>query len=37
MEYSSASAAADAAKNADEFKFDKNHTFSVNLFTDFDK
>ncbi|XP_055507092.1 eukaryotic translation initiation factor 3, subunit Ba [Leucoraja erinacea] len=37
LEYSSPTCAVDAVKNADGYKLDKQHTFRVNLFTDFDK
>lgn len=37
LEYMSPSHAVDAVKNADSYKLDKQHTFRVNLFTDFDK
>uniref|UniRef100_UPI00398E3F4D eukaryotic translation initiation factor 3 subunit B-like n=1 Tax=Pristiophorus japonicus TaxID=55135 RepID=UPI00398E3F4D len=37
LEYSSPACAVDAVKNADGYKLDKQHTFRVNLFTDFDK
>ncbi|KAF4793654.1 Eukaryotic translation initiation factor 3 subunit B [Turdus rufiventris] len=37
LEYMSPSHAVDAVKNADGYKLDKQHTFRVNLFTDFDK
>lgn len=37
LEYSSPSHAHEAVKNADAYKLDKQHTFRVNLFTDFDK
>lgn len=37
LEYASPAHAADAVKNADGYKLDKQHTFRVNLFTDFDK
>lgn len=37
LEYSAPSHAHEAVKNADGYKLDKQHTFRVNLFTDFDK
>ncbi|XP_043566987.1 eukaryotic translation initiation factor 3, subunit Ba [Chiloscyllium plagiosum] len=37
LEYNSPACAIDAVKNADGYKLDKQHTFRVNLFTDFDK
>lgn len=37
LEYMSPTHALDAIKNADGYKLDKQHTFRVNLFTDFDK
>lgn len=37
LEYSSPNQALEAVKNADGYKLDKQHTFRVNLFTDFDK
>ncbi|XP_023372296.1 eukaryotic translation initiation factor 3 subunit B [Otolemur garnettii] len=37
LEYASPAHAVDAVKNADGYKLDKQHTFRVNLFTDFDK
>jgi len=37
IEYQSASGAAEAVKGANGYKLDKNHTFAVNLFTDFDR
>ncbi|KAK2493774.1 hypothetical protein MC885_019640 [Smutsia gigantea] len=37
LEYASPAHASDAVKNADGYKLDKQHTFRVNLFTDFDK
>jgi len=37
LEYSAPSHALEAVKNADGYKLDKQHTFRVNLFTDFDK
>ncbi|KAF7242985.1 Eukaryotic translation initiation factor 3 subunit B [Varanus komodoensis] len=37
LEYSSPTHALDAIKSADGYKLDKQHTFRVNLFTDFDK
>ncbi|XP_060116568.1 eukaryotic translation initiation factor 3 subunit B [Heteronotia binoei] len=37
LEYTSPTHALDAVKNADGYKLDKQHTFRVNLFTDFDK
>ncbi|XP_060505651.2 eukaryotic translation initiation factor 3 subunit B [Panthera onca] len=37
LEYASPAHALDAVKNADGYKLDKQHTFRVNLFTDFDK
>uniref|UniRef100_A0A8C2E1D1 Eukaryotic translation initiation factor 3 subunit B n=1 Tax=Cyprinus carpio TaxID=7962 RepID=A0A8C2E1D1_CYPCA len=37
LEYSAPSHAQEAVKNADGYKLDKQHTFRVNLFTDFDK
>lgn len=37
LEYMSPAHAVDAVKNADGYKLDKQHTFRVNLFTDFDK
>lgn len=37
LEYSVPSHAHEAVKNADGYKLDKQHTFRVNLFTDFDK
>uniref|UniRef100_A0A4W3JH05 Eukaryotic translation initiation factor 3 subunit B n=1 Tax=Callorhinchus milii TaxID=7868 RepID=A0A4W3JH05_CALMI len=37
LEYNSPACALDAVKNADGYKLDKQHTFHVNLFTDFDK
>ncbi|XP_034987280.1 eukaryotic translation initiation factor 3 subunit B [Zootoca vivipara] len=37
LEYMSPTHASDAIKNADGYKLDKQHTFRVNLFTDFDK
>ena len=37
LEYSSPREAAEAVKNTDGYKLDKQHTFQVNLFTDFDK
>lgn len=37
LEYASPGHALDAVKNADGYKLDKQHTFRVNLFTDFDK
>nr|XP_003226093.1 PREDICTED: eukaryotic translation initiation factor 3 subunit B [Anolis carolinensis] len=37
LEYMSPTHAIDAVKNADGYKLDKQHTFRVNLFTDFDK
>ncbi|ELV11016.1 Eukaryotic translation initiation factor 3 subunit B [Tupaia chinensis] len=36
LEYASPAHAVDAVKNADGYKLDKQHTFRVNLFTDFD-
>lgn len=37
LEYASPNQALEAVKNADGYKLDKQHTFRVNLFTDFDK
>lgn len=37
IEFTTAAAAEEAAKATNDYKFDKNHTFAVNLFTDFDK
>lgn len=37
MEYAAPTQALEAVKNADGYKLDKQHTFRVNLFTDFDK
>lgn len=37
LEYSNPNEALDVLKGTNGYKFDKNHTFSVNLFTDFDK
>lgn len=37
IEYQSAAGAAEAVKGANGYKLDKNHTFAVNLFTDFDR
>ncbi|KPP69518.1 eukaryotic translation initiation factor 3 subunit B-like [Scleropages formosus] len=37
LEYTSPVQAQEAVKNADGYKLDKQHTFRVNLFTDFDK
>ncbi|XP_056265440.1 eukaryotic translation initiation factor 3, subunit Ba [Pseudoliparis swirei] len=37
LEYGGPSQALEAVKNADGYKLDKQHTFRVNLFTDFDK
>jgi len=37
IEYSSPNNAIEAVKTTDNYKFDKSHTLSVNLFTDFDK
>ncbi|XP_078461177.1 eukaryotic translation initiation factor 3 subunit B [Lampetra fluviatilis] len=37
LEYSKPSSAQEAVKGADGYKLDKQHTFRVNLFTDFDK
>ena len=37
LEYSSPSSAAEAVKVANNYKLDKQHTFSVNPFSDFDK
>uniref|UniRef100_A0A3Q4H433 Eukaryotic translation initiation factor 3 subunit B n=1 Tax=Neolamprologus brichardi TaxID=32507 RepID=A0A3Q4H433_NEOBR len=37
LEYASPTQALEAVKNADGYKLDKQHTFRVNLFTDFDK
>ncbi|XP_028825038.1 eukaryotic translation initiation factor 3, subunit Ba [Denticeps clupeoides] len=37
LEYAAPSHAQEAVKNADGYKLDKQHTFRVNLFTDFDK
>lgn len=37
LEYASPNHALEAVKNADGYKLDKQHTFRVNLFTDFDK
>uniref|UniRef100_UPI00358FACB8 eukaryotic translation initiation factor 3 subunit B-like n=1 Tax=Myxine glutinosa TaxID=7769 RepID=UPI00358FACB8 len=37
LEFSSPNAALEAIKNADGYKLDKQHTFRVNLFSDFDK
>ncbi|KAK9980676.1 hypothetical protein ABG768_000267 [Culter alburnus] len=37
LEYLSPNQALEAVKNADGYKLDKQHTFRVNLFTDFDK
>ncbi|TRY54818.1 hypothetical protein DNTS_001785 [Danionella cerebrum] len=37
LEYSAPSHAHEAVKSADGYKLDKQHTFRVNLFTDFDK
>lgn len=37
LEYAAPAHALDAVKNADGYKLDKQHTFRVNLFTDFDK
>ena len=37
LEYQNPREAAEAVKNADGYKLDKQHTFQVNLFTDFDK
>ncbi|XP_034293772.1 eukaryotic translation initiation factor 3 subunit B [Pantherophis guttatus] len=37
LEYMSPTHALDAVKNTDGYKLDKQHTFRVNLFTDFDK
>lgn len=37
LEYASPAHATDAVKSADGYKLDKQHTFRVNLFTDFDK
>ena len=37
LEYASSAHAMDAVKNADGYKLDKQHTFRVNIFTDFDK
>lgn len=37
IEYSSAAEALEVLKGTNGYKFDKNHTFSVNLLTDFEK
>lgn len=37
LEYAAPTQALEAVKNADGYKLDKQHTFRVNLFTDFDK
>lgn len=37
LEYAAPNHALEAVKNADGYKLDKQHTFRVNLFTDFDK
>ncbi|MBN3271543.1 EIF3B factor, partial [Polyodon spathula] len=37
LEYSCPAHALEAVKNADGYKLDKQHTFRVNIFTDFDK
>nr|CAG4640661.1 EOG090X01UY [Eulimnadia texana] len=37
LEYSNPAEAAEAVKNTNGYKMDKNHTFTVNLFTDFAK
>jgi len=37
IEFTDANTAAEAVKTMDGYKFDKNHTLMVNLFTDFDK
>uniref|UniRef100_A0A3B3TSL9 Eukaryotic translation initiation factor 3 subunit B n=1 Tax=Poecilia latipinna TaxID=48699 RepID=A0A3B3TSL9_9TELE len=37
LEYAAPTQAVEAVKNADGYKLDKQHTFRVNLFTDFDK
>lgn len=37
LEYAGPTQALEAVKNADGYKLDKQHTFRVNLFTDFDK
>ncbi|XP_034087242.1 eukaryotic translation initiation factor 3, subunit Ba [Gymnodraco acuticeps] len=37
LEYTGPTQALEAVKNADGYKLDKQHTFRVNLFTDFDK
>ncbi|KAJ8351022.1 hypothetical protein AAFF_G00160930 [Aldrovandia affinis] len=37
LEYTSPNHALEAVKNADGYKLDKQHTFRVNVFTDFDK
>ncbi len=37
IEYSDSTSAAEAVKTMDGYKFDKNHTLLVNLFTDFEK
>lgn len=37
LEYAAPTQASEAVKNADGYKLDKQHTFRVNLFTDFDK
>ncbi|KTG47803.1 hypothetical protein cypCar_00018043 [Cyprinus carpio] len=37
LEYASPNQALEAVKNADGYKLDKQHTFRLNLFTDFDK
>uniref|UniRef100_A0A6Q2Y1D4 Eukaryotic translation initiation factor 3 subunit B n=1 Tax=Esox lucius TaxID=8010 RepID=A0A6Q2Y1D4_ESOLU len=37
LEYGAPTQALDAVKNADGYKLDKQHTFRVNVFTDFDK
>lgn len=37
LEYSNANEALEVVKGTNGYKFDKNHTFAVNLFTDFEK
>lgn len=37
LEYAAPTQALEAVKNGDGYKLDKQHTFRVNLFTDFDK
>jgi translation initiation factor 3 subunit B len=37
IEYSDPNSATEAVRSLDGYKFDKNHTLLVNLFTDFDK